>query len=244
MKKFLILISMFLFFKINAQNTENELIILLKEIENSEFASEERNLLEEQFILKFQQIIEDNQTLHYEELEQNYIFVNSYKSTNKKYLIYSIGGSKISKHYNFVLQLNEEQKYAVLYKSSSDFYHFKEIHDLGNNHFLIIQQLDDLSFSCYEAQVFSAEKEQVVLKNAFRKNDEKLSVCSFTRVVGLDGMEYYAPIKINFDPKNKEIFYSFKTWNPKKRQEKTITRKTKYKKGKFNILDYDERIFE
>lgn len=245
MRKYLILISIFIFLKINAQNTENQMINLLKEISNSNSLSEENAQLQEKFILKFQEIIEENQPFDWEKLKDYYVSVIFSETASKKYRIYSMTCQKsYPKYYNFILQKSDNNKFKVI-KKVEGFRYFKEIHDLGKNDFLIIQQLNDMSFACYEAWVFHYENEIFTLKNAFTNKDKKLAVCSFTNVdMGEEYLTYYDPIKINFDSSRKEICYFVEVWNAKKNKKETRIVKAKYKRGKFRIKNYDERIFE
>ncbi|MGV0754409.1 hypothetical protein ACTS95_09850 [Empedobacter brevis] len=84
-------------------------------------------------------------------------------------------------------------------------------------------------------------------KNSYQPVGNKvLTVCSWTNVDesypgDIEGkMVHYKPIKIEFNPKNNTISYVFH----RQKDGKKIKRKAKYKNGKFNIKNYDARIFE
>jgi hypothetical protein len=139
----------------------------------------------------------------------------------------------------------------VILKELNTFDYFYDIHELSNDEFLLIKRMDEMSFSCYEAFVYSKNSQE----NVNNSNTKFLSVCSWTNVdnsrtgekdpeTGLytveGGMESLKPLEIRFDTKRKIISYSFLS----QINGKTITRKAKYKNGTFKIKSYDARTFE
>ena len=230
-RKILWLILLFSFFEIQAQNKENELISILKNIENQYISAKEKDSWREKFVLKIQQIIEDNISLDWDKLsDYRHLFMQSSETEDKKIKIYSIFNGIEYTNYNFILQKIDNQKYKIIKSDFPSYNQYKEVHHLKGNDFLIISKMNELAFSCYQAWVFSLDNQVFSVKNAFRKGEENLSVCSFTfDEEGRTGM--IDPIKINFDRKKKEIYYSLRS--------KKV--RAKYKNQRFDIKNYDER---
>lgn len=143
----------------------------------------------------------------------------------------------------------------VILKDLKTFYYFNQIYPLENDEFLLIKRKDDMSFTCYNAYVMRVEDDSVIRQDAFKNKMDFLEVCSWTNVdesrpgekdpatslYNIEGgMKYYEPLEIKFDPKKKNISYSFY----RLKDGKKVTRKTKYKNGTFKIKSYDARTFE
>lgn len=160
-------------------------------------------------------------------------------------------------HWNYILKDK-----VVINEAEKTFDYFYEIHSLPNESFadeyLLIKRMDEMSFTCYEAQIYSGNI-RYGYSNKTKSNiagSKVLSVCSWTNidqsypgkpdpVTGIpiiidDGIVHYEPTSIFFDSKKKTISYSFIS----QKNGKQIIRKAKYKNGKFNIKDYDARTFE
>ncbi|MDR6969588.1 hypothetical protein J2X31_003621 [Flavobacterium arsenatis] len=142
----------------------------------------------------------------------------------------------------------------VVMKALKTFDYFYEIHTLSNNEFLLIKRMDEMSFSCFEAFVYHQNLHNSKPKTNILGN-KVLSVCSWTNVdesypgktdpeTGLQtvegGLKIYEPLEIKFNPKKKNIYYTFY----RLKDGKKITRKAKYRNGSFKIKSYDARTFE
>jgi len=138
----------------------------------------------------------------------------------------------------------------LILKELNTFDYFYAIHELSNDEFLLIKRMDEMSFSCYEAFVYSKNSQE----NVNNSNTKFLSVCSWTNldetyyeknpITGEEdlkgGLAHYNPLEIRFDTKRKIISYSFLS----QINGKMVTRKAKYRNGTFKIKSYDARTFE
>lgn len=162
------------------------------------------------------------------------------QSESSEYALYTFRHR--NDYWNYVLKNHE-----IIYKEEQVFHHFYEIHELKPNEFLLVKLMNQMSYSCYEAFVFNDLNRT--------KGTKCLTVCSWTNVdesyiAGRDSltgepviigrMESYDPIPILFNNETKSISYSFVRLS----DEKKITRKAKYKRGKFNIESYDAQTEE
>jgi hypothetical protein len=113
---------------------------------------------------------------------------------------------------------------------------------LSKNEFLLIEQKDDLVFSCNHAYVFLKDGDIFKKKKKAFGNKNQLTVCNFTEIDNSTSEKpdhFSLPArKISFDNKNKTISYgscaNSMTGN-------TTIGKAKYINGNFKIKDCDER---
>lgn len=155
-------------------------------------------------------------------------------------------------HWSYILKNK-----VIINQSEMTFDYFYDIHNLPNGEYLLIKRSDDMSFSCSEAFIYNGnikyDYSDVSANEAYGK--KVLSVCSWTNVdesfpgkidaeTGLQtiegGLKTYEPVKIEFNPKNNLIFYSFY----RIKDGRKITRKAKYRNSDFKIKSYDARTFE
>ncbi|MGJ1361003.1 hypothetical protein ACR79B_08045 [Sphingobacterium spiritivorum] len=155
-------------------------------------------------------------------------------------------------HWSYVLKNK-----VIINQSEKTFDYFYEIHNLPNGEYLLIKRGDDMSFSCFDAYIYNGNRKRGYSNSSASEEEGKnvLTVCSWTNVdesfpgkidaeTGLQtiegGLKTYEPVKIEFDPKNNLIFYSFR----RIKDGKKTTRKAKYRNSDFKIKSYDARTFE
>ena len=157
--------------------------------------------------------------------------LEKYKSEKGDFILYHLS-SPTMYHWNYII--NDHQ---IVLEDNRYHQYFTEIHNLNQQEFLLISQMDELVFSCNYATVFRKKKNIYVKKTAFGKK-AVLTVCNFTHVE--DGKGHYSlPLKrITFDYANKTISYGLCT--DLETGEKKVG-KSAYLNGKFNIKDCDER---
>lgn len=152
------------------------------------------------------------------------------KSENNDFIVFTMSDNMF--HWNFILHNN-----VIIIRNHKWHQYFTEIHNLSTNEFLLIEQQDDLTFSCNYAFVYQKRKNAYTLKKAFG-NKEKLTVCNFTNIEN-NKTHLSLPVKkILFAYKSKTIMYG--TCINAENGEKTLG-EASYKKGKFKIKDCDER---
>jgi hypothetical protein len=160
------------------------------------------------------------------------------KSENNNLIIFTMADNFF--HWNYII---ENRK--IIFREHKWHEYFTEIHNLNKNDFLLINRIDDMSFSCYEAYIYTKSL------NPMRK--KVLTVCSWTNVDGsypekdstgqyhLKGsIEHYKPEPIKFDNLTKTISYGFTRIS----DGKSIKRSAKYRNRTFIIKSYDARTFE
>jgi len=142
-----------------------------------------------------------------------------------------------NQNWNYVLRNN-----AILLSEEDVFHKFHELFELKPNELLLITEMDEMSYSCYEA--FIIKQGENTTKNTV------LTVCSFTKVSEIGVMpsdsstdepimvgkvHHPDPIQIQFDQEKKTISYCFIRFE----DEKTMCRKANYRNGTFKIESYD-----
>ncbi|WP_289663821.1 hypothetical protein [Flavobacterium panacagri] len=167
------------------------------------------------------------------------------KSEDKNFILYTYTSQFY--HFNYITKAikenNKIKSYKIVLKDNKWHEYFTQIHTLNNNEFLLIEQRDDLVFSCNYAYVYQLSGIKYKKKKAF-ENRFDLTICNFTEIEDLPNTNpghLSLPVReIAFDYKNKIISYG-RCFDPD--TGKTTTGKAKYKNGKFAIKDCDERKF-
>lgn len=171
--------------------------------------------------------------------------LNHYQSEKNDLILHRLSDGFY--HFNYITKNRK-----IILKDNKNHEYFTEIHSLNDDEFLLIKRMDEMSFSCYEAFVYRKNSQNNPLPFS---NNKVLSICSWTNVddsrpgekdteTGLytieGGMKYYEPLEIKFNPKNKNISYTFY----RLKDGKKVTRNGKYRNGNFKIKSYDARTFE
>lgn len=216
----------------------------LLDIENVEERVKFEKTLTDSLERKFEKLIVNDRITNYtiEKLKQRedtvYSHLTRYESENKKFIMYSFPINLY--HLNYVLQ-KTKNKYKIILKDNKSNNFFTEIHTLNDKEFLLIEQMDELVFSCNYAYVFHKMGNIYKKKKAFG-NRNQLTLCNFTEIDNStpEKPDHYSVTarKITFDYKNKIISYGSCT---NSNTGKTTIGKASYKNGKFNINDCDER---
>ncbi|AWK03531.1 hypothetical protein HYN56_04555 [Flavobacterium crocinum] len=165
------------------------------------------------------------------------------KSEDKNFILYTYASPFY--HFNYITKTikgnNKIKGYKIILKNNKWHEYFTQIHTLNNNEFLLIEQRDDLVFSCNYAYVYQSNGGQYKQKKAF-ENRLKLTVCNFTEIENppnSDPEHQSLPVRtITFDYKNKTLFYG-KCHDTN--TGKTTTGKATYKNGKFAIKNCNDR---
>ena len=165
------------------------------------------------------------------------------KSEDKNFILYTYSSQLY--HFNYITRAikknNKIKGYKIILKNNKEHEYFTRIHTLNPNEFLLIEQRDDLVFSCNYAYVYQLNNGQYIKKKAF-ENRLKLTVCNFTEIENPPNSspehQSLPAREITFDYKNKVISYG-KCIDPA--TGKTTTGKAVYKNGKFAIKDCDDR---
>ncbi|WP_296142950.1 hypothetical protein [uncultured Flavobacterium sp.] len=218
----------------------------LLDIENVEERIEFEKTLTDSLERKFEKLIVNDRITNYtiEKLHQRkdtiYSHLTRYESEKKEFILYSFPIHLY--HLNYVLQkTNNKNKYKILLKDNKSNTFFTEIHTLNDKEFLLIEQMNEMVYSCNYAYVFQKIKNIYKKKKAF-KNKTQLTICNFTEIDNStsEKPDHYSlsARKISFDYKNKIISYGSCRNSS---TGKTTIGKTSYKGGKFNISDCDER---
>lgn len=156
------------------------------------------------------------------------------KSENNSFVLFTMSDNMF--HWNYIVYNN----YIVL-KNHKWHEYFTEIHNLNKNEFLLIEQRDDLVFSCNFAYIFQKTGTSFKKKKAFG-NRTQLTLCNFTEIQNSPPEEpdhfSLTARKISFDYKNRVISYGSCTNSI---TGKTKIGKAKYINGNFTIKDCDER---
>lgn len=152
------------------------------------------------------------------------------KSENNKLLLFTMSDNFF--HWNYIVS-----NAKIILKDNKWNEYYTEIHNLDMNEFLLIEQRDDLVFSCNYASVFEEKGKSFKHKKVFG-NKTKLTLCGFTKTQNLNEHFSLLTKKISFDYKNKIISYG--SCVDAITGKETIG-KAKYSNGKFKIKDCDER---
>jgi glutaredoxin-related protein len=242
MKSFTILLF-FIIFQINAfgqNSSENSLINAFIQYKNADKYKDSigfnhnllklnvaiENVLKSDSILNFQRFIKVTDSLNV-----NYTVK---KSEDRDLLLFTMSDNMF--HWNYIVYNN-----TVILKNHKSHEYFTEVHNLSKNEFLLIEQKDDLVFSCNYAYVFLKNGAVFKKKKAFG-NKNQLTVCNFTEIDNSTPEKpdhFSLPVKkISFDNKNKIISYGSCT---NSMTGNTTIGKAKYINGNFKIIDCDER---
>lgn len=251
----LFIILIFFTNQISAQNTlDDELknaLLNYKIAENSWAINDSLPLLH--FNEKLETALQQNEDLSSftkfsKTLDSLEMVMNRINSEDKSLVVYHLLNG--IDHWNYVLKNRQ-----IIVNENKSHEYFTEIHVLNDKEFLLIEQRDDLVFSCNYAYVFKANENGYFRKKAFGKR-EKLSICNFTNLEEsipipppsengtlpvMTGTHYFEPVrKISFNATDKTIDYGI-CYNYF--TQKTHLGKAKYKNGKFKVKDCDERLF-
>lgn len=255
MKNWLFVLLILFTHQISAQKTQDDelkdALLNFKIIQNS-FDMDD-NIAYEKFIEKLEYALSESKDLSEftkfnDALDSLDMVMNRFSSEDKSLLVYHLSDG--FDHWNYILKNRE-----IILKENKSHEYFTEIHLLNDKEFLLIEQRDDLVFSCSYAYVFEENSNGYLRKKAFEKR-EKLSICNFTNLeesIAItsasdnetlpisESYHYSVPArKITFNAATQMldygICYNYFT-------QKTHTGKAKYKNGKFKIKDCDERLF-
>lgn len=255
MKKTLLIILFALSFsQLFAQKTvETELVNLLDKY-TTNLTSKEDSLFWKGFEIKFEQLIKDKNITNFDfkqlkaKCDTSYCRITVSKSEDGNFMLFRFAPQFYNLNYiTKAIKFNGQIKsYQIVLKDNKWHEYFTEIHNLNDNEFLLIEQRDDLVFSCNYASVFEKKGNTFTKKKAF-ENKIQLTVCNFTEIeepvmpndqTNSRGHYSLPARKITFDYKNKTISYGSCT-NPM--TGKTVIGKAKYISGNFKIKDCDER---
>lgn len=205
-----------------------------EEIEESTAWKEVVNQFENMLLLNAEMTVDASKKL--ENSFDNMYAINYTKSADGLFEMVTLSNHQHFYHSNYVMDTSNKQR-KIIIKEVKHHQYYTGIYTITDDLFLLMEQMDELVFSCNYASVYQNKKNNVKKINAFNGKTQ-LTICNFTNIETGTNAESLPVKKISFNEKTKIISYSsctnFETGE-------TTQPKAVFKNNNFDIEDCDDR---